>query len=588
MNVDYEAITKQFSSLKNSVILPIFQRNIVWSINQKKDFINTLMAGYPFGSLLLYEENNKHLLVDGFQRYSTLREFSENPLLFLEVESICKIELEELIKFLKEKSGISNSYNYLRKMICNSIKENLDFKKTNFSIENVIKPLSTLNEGFEQNMEFYTKIFAIAQNISNKVCINNLFIPVIIYYGDFNKLPYIFEKINSKGTKLNKYQMYAAKWNDCKLQIDDNELLKIVDEKYEEIIETSGMDIYSYKSGSIVENKEITLFEYCFSIGKLLKSQCEFIFGNITKPSEVDSIGFILLSLILNNSLKKMDTLNIFFQLSTSKELVDLKSKLLLCSQEVEKYLKQYIEKNYFKYIEYQVAFIIATLFKIRYIKDNTILKFNIRENCRKDTEKFKKYMPQTYLYDIISDYWSGNGDLKVNTEIDKSLSNNRLLTAIDNITWEGLLSKWMEDQIKKPMKNIVREQRLFINYMIKSKMLKSKCFEENLEIEYIISKEKLIRKIIPTEGISAIGNLYILLYPSKKQKVKSTKTLYEQIDEGCIPSETEKLFDDFFYPNRDELNFIYSPDSFTHEKYIKFLKYRHPFIINKFIELLV
>lgn len=44
------------------------------------------MNGYPFGSFLLYRENpEKFLLVDGLQRYSTLIEFSKNPLSFVKI-----------------------------------------------------------------------------------------------------------------------------------------------------------------------------------------------------------------------------------------------------------------------------------------------------------------------------------------------------------------------------------------------------------------------------------------------------------------------------------------------------------------------
>lgn len=38
-------------------------------------------------------------------------------------------------------------------------------------------------------------------------------IPVIVYSGDVDALPLIFEKINSTGTKLSQFDVFAAMWS---------------------------------------------------------------------------------------------------------------------------------------------------------------------------------------------------------------------------------------------------------------------------------------------------------------------------------------------------------------------------------------
>lgn len=45
-----------FGQLKNDIIMPDFQRSLVWSKEQKKEFIQNAIEGNPFGILLLYDD----------------------------------------------------------------------------------------------------------------------------------------------------------------------------------------------------------------------------------------------------------------------------------------------------------------------------------------------------------------------------------------------------------------------------------------------------------------------------------------------------------------------------------------------------
>lgn len=64
----YTSVILNYSDLER-IIIPRFQRGFVWTAGKKKDFIQTLHNGFPFGSLLVYPENNspdsKLQLLDG-------------------------------------------------------------------------------------------------------------------------------------------------------------------------------------------------------------------------------------------------------------------------------------------------------------------------------------------------------------------------------------------------------------------------------------------------------------------------------------------------------------------------------------------
>lgn len=59
-----------------SIYLPDFQRNYVWKPKEASRFIESLLLGLPIPSVCLYkEEDNKQIIIDGFQRLETIRSF---------------------------------------------------------------------------------------------------------------------------------------------------------------------------------------------------------------------------------------------------------------------------------------------------------------------------------------------------------------------------------------------------------------------------------------------------------------------------------------------------------------------------------
>lgn len=59
-----------------SIYLPDFQRNYVWNKKKASKFIESLLLGLPIPSVCLYkEEDNKQIIIDGFQRLESIRLF---------------------------------------------------------------------------------------------------------------------------------------------------------------------------------------------------------------------------------------------------------------------------------------------------------------------------------------------------------------------------------------------------------------------------------------------------------------------------------------------------------------------------------
>lgn len=70
-----DGLVKRFD--RGDIFRPEFQRNFVWTLPQASKFVESILLGLPIPSVFLYREEStqKHLIVDGLQRLTTLHAF---------------------------------------------------------------------------------------------------------------------------------------------------------------------------------------------------------------------------------------------------------------------------------------------------------------------------------------------------------------------------------------------------------------------------------------------------------------------------------------------------------------------------------
>ena len=98
------------SALRSSrlTLSPYFQRNLVWRDAHKKDFIDTILKGYPFpqiflarGPINLDTMEASQCVVDGQQRLNTIREFVSGKLSSHEGSYFSELSAKQKEEFLK-------------------------------------------------------------------------------------------------------------------------------------------------------------------------------------------------------------------------------------------------------------------------------------------------------------------------------------------------------------------------------------------------------------------------------------------------------------------------------------------------------
>ena len=265
--------------------MPMFQRGIVWNSNQYRNFIDSLKQGYPIGTLLFYKtvRNDKEIytLIDGLQRCNTIKRYVEDPNSLFSNEDIEDTILEKIFSIMGYQEGSKNTIiSKLREAFIDFIQSNNDISDIqyyDFALS-ISKEFPIINEGerFSMVMKSITPFVKKYKETYQQMLLME--VPVIVYTGAEKNLPDIFDRINNGGTKLNKYQVYAASWSlENKITISNKEIVNKILSKYDSMI-IKGFELQDYNREQLMKTKEFTAFEYVFGFGKYINDKYTYLF----------------------------------------------------------------------------------------------------------------------------------------------------------------------------------------------------------------------------------------------------------------------------------------------------------------------
>lgn len=82
---------------KGKIIIPEFQRDFVWNYNQSSRFVESVLLGLPIPDFFMFRlidnkgQFEKYILIDGLQRYTTIKQFVEGKFVQGETNRTFKI-----------------------------------------------------------------------------------------------------------------------------------------------------------------------------------------------------------------------------------------------------------------------------------------------------------------------------------------------------------------------------------------------------------------------------------------------------------------------------------------------------------------
>jgi hypothetical protein len=299
-------------------------------------------------------------------------------------------------------------------------------------------------------------------SFDERVSLENIEIPVIIYLANKRDLPKIFTDINQNSLVLTEYEIFAAQWSDINVGEIDLLLLEKLKNKYDKINNDpdSGFDIDYDRD--LNNDKTMSLYEFCFALGELISDSER---GHTSLLSLRKNSGFEILSLILTDEYNYSETLEFLLgsealgYKNSNGILVKELYKAVIDTLKSMKFIDEYVMingKNYI-YSYYQIFHIFMSLFKKKYsIVHTAVLSngeqivtnefnviygktkystkksqlsissinttFQIKNTFGHDYKKFRQYVIPAILKQTFENFWVANRQV---SHLTKQIKNN-------------------------------------------------------------------------------------------------------------------------------------------------------------------
>lgn len=615
MNQNYIVDKLTLSDLTKSgkIVIPSFQRGIVWNKEHRKDFIETVKSGDPFGVVLVSQSrpSEPYILIDGLQRLSTLKAYMANPLEFID-ENDKFIDADKLSGLFEKKyqnKGLllpktdkleKEKKQFLKKLI-SMMKE----KETTPKATEIWPSVSAIIGVETNSFDVYSAFDSFYTEFLHNLELPDIIIHAIVYQGPQERLPLVFEHLNTTSVTLSKYEVFSSQWPTKKILISDEAIIQSVWSKYAGLKSSSSFEVDTTEES--IRTGGITLFEYCFAFSEILndeKRAFSYMFSKTKKST--DPTGFDLLALACGLPVNRAESIcdeKYLGGIYDGAFFVELKNAIIDSIEVVHNVLKDFVTDLKGAIIKnaslYQIYHLIISVFNHIYeldLEHKTITKKTDHENIEW-LNNFKKYSYKWYLLHRVNDFWNENrqvSDLRRLLDEESDI----YVTNISKETWNKELDQFLQrtkqDSYSRTISN---ETKLILNYLYRLLLLEDKnrvdYFKKNdsmgneitFDIEHIVPVDKF-KKVSSNLPMSSLGNLCYL--PVKDNRSKRDKTIYEYA--GDRPSLT---FNDAFlslidYPTRDGLLFVDFAEPEFISNYETFLTTREKTVLNTFISLLM
>ena len=242
--------------------IPQFQRSLVWPEQKQRALIESILKGFPFGALLLVENDEKkpvdlpdgstimatnYGIIDGLQRTNAIVEHLRQSLFFATADAVNGAPFEKLHQDLETCIGMQVQSEKLMDAVVEWMRatKTPDITK-GFDFDTLLKAIAD-GLGLSPSQSASVLLLkgsasVLLQHIAKAVDISRLQIPVLVYNGPKEYLPDIFEQINTAGTVLSKYEVFAAAWASTVVDVEHPGVKSAISRRYK-LLEEQGFTV---------------------------------------------------------------------------------------------------------------------------------------------------------------------------------------------------------------------------------------------------------------------------------------------------------------------------------------------------------
>ncbi len=578
------------------IVIPMFQRGLRWEADRRTSFIDSLIKGYPFGSLLLAQNKddaNAYAVVDGLQRGSTICDYVYNPLSKNNQTGLDDSIVAKIRDILFPMSSDSSIDDNIRVIISDFLDEKKSYvnvqpydisRKIVDTYDDIVavdkyKAVNAIND-------LLSPIYNDKKSIYDTVC--NAIVPLVIYSGPDEYLCEIFHRINVEGQPLSDYEIYAAIWSQTKKKIETSDIVSYVVNKYI-LLQRKGFNVEGFNSNKFLVDQELTAFEFLFGLSKywIRNYNCLQFSKKIEADDYVNEIAFEIVDACISNGTKNISSLD------TTLYRYDV-NKLQKCIEEAIVFVSDSLKSvGRFKgnsrtprnlYQKYLIISFIAYTFRKMYSVDDLDHK---REDWEETAEVFRNNLLRHYLVDTLNNEWHDGGAGKVYSFISEKRYDDEISTKYIKKCFNNYYNQQLENNKQSSKFSTPTSADLVIlNCIYLSKFSADDQLSEDkkFDVEHLATKEKMASILTNLNGIklpvACIANLCYL--PEKINRGKKDKTLYEVKSKLKIPmSEIEEK-----YSFTKEDDFAWLAKSYTNDNVSELISNYSTFLENRYLKM--
>jgi hypothetical protein len=567
-----QSIDEGSTTSRYFVQIPKFQRSIVWTDNQIKKLVDSIYQGYPIGSLLAYQTDqsrkNKIViqLVDGLQRVTAISRFMSAPLKYAPIEALVSSEILELCSTNLFGSADEKNRGFTEQRFRAWFDNTTELKYgDNFNFNSLARHLAQADdEGLAKLVTLNAKTgfgdALLGKVLEDQKNARNYKVPINVYAGPIENVPTIFERINSQGAKLSKYEILAASWSHTSVDVNNVKVVNAIAEKYRVMI-ANGYEVEGFDEDS-VETSDYNLYEYLFGLGKVLAKEFPTLFHSSDSADDDSPVAFQIFTVALQLPVAKMGDLpKRMPRLDSDVIDVDrIETAVLQACKLAESSLSQYLSLTLNEQVvgpsgvSQNQAISLVTTILANCFDD----RFNGFEE--KLAQSIAANFPAHFLLDTLRNSWGNAGDStlfeRTWTEIENAEPKDKLkranfkpsahyLKSVESDALRTAFGMWHDTQLEARQKERARYSKdmkpvlkFIYSTLVSSQEDKGIKFELEHVYPVAVLKKLIIKSKVDGLPLGAIGNLMLL--PKDINRIKKENLLGDYLFGSDNPKVSE------------------------------------------------
>ncbi|KRC92759.1 hypothetical protein ASE25_05510 [Terrabacter sp. Root85] len=477
-----------------------------------------------------------YAIVDGLQRANTIADhllapFAEATAQLLPVDQVGKLAAELRALFKRKPptdEAVSNAIVEWLRTVKKVDRTAFEWSKL---VESVCAQLGLPETTKAQDKKLQVHVLELLKQIEARVDIGTYEIPVLIYSGPDGALPEIFERINTQGTILSKYEIFAAAWVGMKVRVADKEIRAAIDGRYAKL-ESEGYTV----DRSQVAN-EASLFEYLFGLSQVLGKKFPRLFSASAAEASKSSSAFPLVALVLGLRLEDMDEIPSQLEKDgRGRYKLDAVTECILkAAKLVDETLAPFLalsltkESSALAHGELQIVSMVAAAAAHGYDRASN---YSRRPGAAAKEQKLRAAFPQHYLIDIMRQTWRGPLYTYAYERVWDSTGapSDHYASVHSKEEWSNAMGVWLTEQLseaatKRP--NVSSSDKVILKFLYSKKISVHDQAKNQYDVEHLIPVDRVLKMTLGAGQtgwpLGALGNLALLERSVNRKKQSET-----------------------------------------------------------------